>query len=64
MTRTAVLIEDDEIAVLARLTMALGHTCQETIDRNIAHAYENSQWDEMHKWQRVRLRIERLRRKG
>jgi len=58
------VIEDDEIAVLARLTMALGDTCQETIDRNIAHAYESGEWSEMNKWQRVRLRIERLRKQG
>jgi len=56
------LIEDDEIAVIARVTMALGEGCQEAIDDKIANALRTRQWDEMNKWHRVRLRVDRMQR--
>jgi hypothetical protein len=54
-------IEQDEIATLARETMSLGNRCLEAIDHNIAHAQHASRWDEMNKWHRVRLRVQRIR---
>ncbi|MEO8374451.1 MAG: hypothetical protein ABI471_04445 [Sphingomonas bacterium] len=56
------LIEDDEIAVMARVTMSLGDRCQEAIDRNLASALRDGRWDDMNKWHRVRLRIGRMER--
>ena len=54
--------EDDEIALIAKVTMTLGAGCQETIDTNIANASDAGQWAEVNKWHRVRLRIDRLQR--
>jgi hypothetical protein len=54
-------IEHDEIAMLARETMSLGTRCLEAIDHNIAHAQRTSRWDDMNKWHRVRLRVQRMR---
>jgi hypothetical protein len=54
------LIEDDEIAILARVTMSLGDGCQKAIDDNIAKAQRAHQWDEMSKWHRVRARVARM----
>ena len=54
--------EEDEIAVIARVTMALGAKCEEAIDTNIANAQDARRWDEVNKWHRVRLRIDRFRR--
>jgi hypothetical protein len=54
------LIEDDEIAILARVTMALGDGCQKAVDDNIANALGTGEWDEMNKWHRVRARIARM----
>ncbi len=56
------VIEDDEIAVIAKVTMAMGGRFQEAIDDNIANAQDAGQWDEVNKWHRVRLRIDRLQR--
>ncbi|MEO6216406.1 MAG: hypothetical protein ABIO86_10275 [Sphingomonas sp.] len=56
------VIEDDEIAIIARVTMALGDGCQDAIDYKIAKALSESQWDDMNKWHRVRLRIGRMQR--
>ena len=54
--------EEDEIALIARVTMTLGAKCEEAIDTNIANAQEARRWDEVNKWHRVRLRIDRFRR--
>jgi hypothetical protein len=54
------VIEDDEIGILARVTMALGDGCQKAIDDNIAKALGAHQWDEMNKWHRVRARVARM----
>jgi hypothetical protein len=56
------LIEDDGIEIIARVTMALGDRCQEAIDGNIANAESAGDWDEVNKWHRVRLRIDRIQR--
>lgn len=53
------LIEDD-IAILARVMMALGDGCQKAIDDNITRALGAHQWDEMSKWHRVRARVARM----
>ena len=54
-------MEKDEIAQLARQTMGLGERCYEAIERNIAEAHAAHHWDEMNKWCRVRLRVQRFR---
>ncbi|MEO7688598.1 MAG: hypothetical protein ABIS51_04875 [Sphingomonas sp.] len=56
------MIEDDEIAVIAKVTMSLGDRWEQVIDGNIADAARASEWDQMNKWYRVRLRIIRFRR--
>jgi len=56
------VIEDDEIAIIAKVTMAMGPGCQEAIDGNIANARNAGKWDEVNKWHRVRLRIDRMQR--
>ena len=54
------MLIEDEIAIIARVTMALGDRCQEAIDDNIAKAQRAHQWDEMNKWHRVRARVARM----
>ena len=54
------MLIEDEISVIARVTMALGDGCQEAIDNHIARALSTGQWDEMNKWHRVRARIARM----
>jgi len=54
------VIEDDEIAVLARVAMSLGDGCQKAVDDNIANALGTGEWDEVNKWHRVRARIVRM----
>ena len=54
------LIEDDEISILARVMMSLGDGCRKAVDDKIANALGTGEWDEMNKWQRVRLRIDRM----
>jgi hypothetical protein len=56
------VIEDDEIAIIAKVTMAMGGRYQEAIDGNIANAKDAGRWDEVNKWHRVRLRIDRMQR--
>ena len=56
------MLIEDEIAIIARVTMSLGDGCQEAIDDHIARAFSTGQWDEMSKWHRVRARIGRLQR--
>ena len=56
------MIEDDEIAITAKVTMAVGDRWEEVIDGNIADAARAGQWDEVNKWHRVRLRIIRIQR--
>jgi hypothetical protein len=53
--------QEDEIAILAREKMILGHGCHDAIDRNIADAEDAGRWDDLHKWYRVRLRAQRMR---
>lgn len=54
------IIEDDEIAILARVMMSLGDGCEKAIDDNIARALGAQHWDEMNKWHRVRARAARM----
>ena len=54
------MLIEDEIAILARVTMMLGDRCQEAIDDHIARALSTGQWDEMNKWHRVRARVARM----
>ena len=56
------LFEDDEIAIIAKVTMALGDRWEEVIEGNIADAGRAGEWDDVNKWHRVRLRIIRLQR--
>ena len=56
------MIEDDEIAITAKVTMAVGDRWEEVIDGNIADAVRAGEWDEVNKWHRVRLRIIRIQR--
>jgi len=53
--------QEDEIGLLAREQLVVGQGCQQAIDRNIADAEHAGRWDEMHKWYRVRLRVNRMR---
>ncbi|GAA0311709.1 hypothetical protein GCM10009087_22270 [Sphingomonas oligophenolica] len=53
--------EEDEIAILAREKMIIGEGCGEAIDRNITEAEHDGRWSDMHKWHRVRLRVQRMR---
>jgi hypothetical protein len=54
------MLIEDEIAIIARVTMALGDGCQGAIDDHIARALSTGQWDEMNKWHRVRARVARM----
>jgi hypothetical protein len=54
---------DDEIARLATECLVLGRCeCNELIEARVARAVQIGTWDEINKWQRVKLRVMRLQR--
>lgn len=54
---------DDEITRLAAECLVLGrYDCTALIEARIARATQIGTWDEINKWQRVKLRVMRLQR--
>jgi hypothetical protein len=57
------MVDDDEIARLARECLALGPcACTELLEARVSRAVAIGTWEEINRWQRVKLRVMRMQR--